>query len=127
MLPRRSAELLRPGAPMQAQQLVHIEPNPRVEKFAPGDTVRVSVRVTEGGRTRTQDFEGVVIRRRGGGPSATFTVRRVTHEIGVERTFHLHAPSVEAVKVVRRGKVRRARLYYLRGRYGRHARIKERR
>ena len=112
---------------MEAQQLIKVEPNPRVEEFGPGDTVRVSVRVTEGGRTRTQDFEGVVIRRRGGGPSATFTVRRVTHEIGVERTFHLHAPSVEAVKVVRRGAVRRARLYYLRGRYGRHARIKEKR
>ena len=77
--------------------------------------------------TRTQVFEGVVIRDRGSGPGASFTVRRVTHEIGVERTFMLHSPNVEGVKVVRRGKVRRARLYYLRGRSGRAARIKERR
>ena len=112
---------------MEAYQLIKIEPNPRVEDFGPGDSVRVSVRVTEGSRSRIQEFEGVVIRRRGGGPSATFTVRRVTHEIGVERTFHLHAPSVEAVKVIRRGAVRRARLYYLRGRFGRRARIKEKR
>jgi large subunit ribosomal protein L19 len=112
---------------METHQLIQIEPNPRVENFAPGDNVRVSVRVTEGTRTRTQDFEGFVLRRRGGGASETFTVRRVTQEIGVERTFHLNSPSVEAVKIVRRGKVRRARLYYLRGRYGRHARIKEQR
>ena len=112
---------------MEAQQLIQIEPNPRVEEFGPGDNVRVSVRVVEGDRTRTQDFEGVVIRRRGGGLSETFTVRRVTHEIGVERTFHLHTPVVVAVKVIRRGKVRRSKLYYLRGRFGRHARIKERR
>ena len=112
---------------MEARQLLPVDPNPRVEEFGPGDTVRVSVSVTEAGRSRTQDFEGVVIRRRGGGPSETFTVRRVTQEIGVERTFHLHAPSVEALKVVSRGAVRRARLYYLRGRYGRHARIKEKR
>jgi large subunit ribosomal protein L19 len=112
---------------MDTQQLVQVETNPKVEDFGPGDSIRVSVRVTEGGRTRTQDFEGVVIRRRGGGPSETFTVRRVTQEIGVERTFHLHSPAVEAVKVIRRGKVRRSKLYYLRGRFGRHARIKERR
>ena len=72
-------------------------------------------------------FEGVVIRKRGGGPGATFTVRRVTYEIGVERTFPIHSPNVEAVKVVRHGVVRRSRLYYLRGRSGRAARIKERR
>jgi len=112
---------------MEIQELIQVEPNPRVEEFGPGDSVRVSVRVVEGSRARTQDFEGVVIRRRGGGPSETFTVRRVTHEIGVERTFHLHAPVVQAVKVTRRGKVRRSKLYYLRGRFGRHARIKERR
>lgn len=112
---------------MEAPNLISLEPNPNIEEFRPGDTVRVSARVTEGNRTRTQVFEGVVIRSRGGGPGASFTVRRVTHEIGVERTFMLHSPNVEGVKVVRRGKVRRSRLYYLRGRSGRAARIKERR
>ena len=110
---------------MDAHHLVAVEPNPQIEEFSPGDTVRVSIRVTEGERQRTQAFEGVVIRSRGSGPGATFTVRRVTHEIGVERTFLLYSPTVEAVRVVRRGAVRRARLYYLRGRYGRAARIKE--
>ena len=90
-----------------------------------GDTVRVGIRVTEGQRTRTQVFEGVVIRNRGSGPGASFTVRRISHEVGVERTFLLHSPSVEAVQVIRRGAVRRARLYYLRGLSGRAARIKE--
>ena len=112
---------------MEAHQLIKLQPNPEIEDFRPGDTVRISSRITEGERTRTQVFEGVVIRKRGGGPNASFTVRRVTHEIGVERTFLLHSPTVEAVKVVRRGSVRRARLYYLRGRSGRAARIKERR
>ena len=112
---------------MEAQQLIELQPNPEIDDFRPGDTVRVSSRVTEGERTRTQVFEGVVIRKRGGGPNASFTVRRVTHEIGVERTFLLHSPTVEAVKIVRHGSVRRARLYYLRGRSGRAARIKERR
>ena len=112
---------------MEAYELIELVPNPNIEEFQPGDTVRVSVRVTEGDRTRTQAFEGVVIRKRGGGPGATFTVRRVTYEIGVERTFLMNSPNVEAVKVTRRGAVRRARLYYLRGRSGRAARIKERR
>lgn len=110
---------------MDAHHLVDIEPNPKVQDFRPGDTVRVSIRVTEGDRQRTQVFEGVVIRKRGGGPGASFTVRRISHEIGVERTFLLHSPAVQAVEVTRRGKVRRARLYYLRGRSGRAARIKE--
>ena len=112
---------------MEAYELIELVPNPNIEEFQPGDTVRVSVRVTEGDRTRTQAFEGVVIRKRGGGPGATFTVRRVTYEIGVERTFLMNSPNVEAVKVTRRGAVRRARLYYLRGRSGKAARIKERR
>ena len=110
---------------MDAHHLIDIEPNPKVQEFRPGDTVRVSIRVTEGDRQRTQVFEGVVIRKRGGGPGASFTVRRISHEIGVERTFLLHSPAVQAVEVTRRGKVRRARLYYLRGRSGRAARIKE--
>ncbi len=112
---------------MEAPNLISLDPNPNIEEFRPGDTVRVSARVTEGNRTRTQVFEGVVIRDRGSGPGASFTVRRVTHQVGVERTFMRHSPNVEGVKVVRRGKVRRARLYYLRGRSGRAARIKERR
>jgi large subunit ribosomal protein L19 len=94
--------------------------------FRVGDTVRVSVRVVEGDRERTQDFEGVVIRRRGRGISENFTVRRIgTHGVGVERTFLVHSPRVEQVRTLRRGKVRRANLYYLRGRMGRAARIKE--
>jgi large subunit ribosomal protein L19 len=96
--------------------------------FGPGDTVRVSVRVVEGERERLQDFEGVVIRRRAGGINENFTVRRIgAHGIGVERTFLLHSPRVETIKVVRRGKVRRAKLYYLRNLSGKAARIKERR
>lgn len=112
---------------MEAYELIPLEPNPNIEEFQSGDTVRVNIKVTEGDRTRTQAFQGVVIRRRGGGPGASFTVRRVTHEIGVERTFLLHSPNVESVSVTRRGKVRRSRLYYLRGLSGRAARIKERR
>ena len=110
---------------MDAHHLITVEPNPKGDDFHPGDTVRVSMRVTEGERQRTQVFEGVVIRKRGSGPGASFTVRRVTYDIGVERTFPLHSPAVEAVQVVRRGVVRRARIYYLRERSGRSARIKE--
>jgi len=96
--------------------------------FHAGDTVRVSVRVVEGDRERIQDFEGVVIRRRGRGINENFTVRRVgAHAVGVERTFLSHSPRVEKIKILRRGKVRRANLYYLRGRAGRAARIKEKR
>ncbi len=110
---------------MDAHELVAIEPNPQIQDFNPGDTARVSITVREGDRQRTQVFEGVVLRKNGSGPGASFTVRRVAHGIGVERTFLLHSPVVEAVKVVRYGDVRRARLYYLRGRSGRSARIKE--
>ena len=116
---------------MEAHELVKLQPNENIDKFTPGDTVQVGVRVTEANltrtqvRTRTQVFEGVVIRSRGAGPGASFTVRRVSYEIGVERTFMLHSPNVEFVKLVRRGRVRRARLYYLRGRSGRAARIRE--
>ncbi len=111
---------------MEASELVEIQANPNVEEFRPGDTVRVGIRVTEGERQRVQQFEGTVIRERGGGPDSSFTVRRISHDVGVERTFLRHSPAVESVKVVRQGKVRRARLYYLRGRSGRAARIKER-
>src|SRR5919199_1210582 len=99
-----------------------------VPEFGVGDTVRVSVKVVEGSRERTQVFEGVVMRRRGGGINANFTVRRIaSHGIGVERTFLLHSPRVEQIEVIRRGVVHRAQLYYLRGLTGKAARIKERR
>lgn len=98
-----------------------------VAAFAPGDTVRVHVKVVESGRERIQVFEGAVIRRRGGGLSETFTVRRVSHGVGVERTFPLHTPKIEKIEVMRRGRVRRARLYYLRKLRGKAARIQDRR
>ena len=99
-----------------------------IPEFREGDTVRVGVRVVEGSRERVQDFEGVVIRKREGGINASFTVRRIaSHSVGVERPFLLHAPRVDSITVVRRGKVRRSRLFYLRGLTGKAARIKERR
>ncbi len=94
-------------------------------EFGPGDTVKVHVKVVEGGRERLQQYQGVVIRRHNSGLRATFTVRRVTHAIGVERTFLLHSPRIDRIEVLRHGKVRRATLYYLRDRVGRAARIKE--
>ncbi len=94
--------------------------------FRPGDTVRVHAKVVEGSRERIQVFEGVVIRRRAGGINENFTVRRIaSHGIGVERTFLLHSPRIDRVEVTRRGRVRRAKLYYLRGRTGKAARITE--
>ena len=96
-------------------------------QFTPGDRVKVYVKVVEGGRERTQAFEGVVIRRQGSGARETFTVRRVTFGIGVERVFPVHSPSVSRIEVVKKGRVRRAKLYYLRKRTGKAARIRERR
>lgn len=98
-----------------------------ISDFRPGDTVRIHVKVVEGNRERTQVFEGVVIRRRGGGLDETFTVRRVSYGVGVERIFPLRSPRIERVEVARRGRVRRARLYYLRKLRGKAARIQERR
>ncbi len=98
-----------------------------IPEFRPGDTVKVHVRVSEAGRERIQVFQGVVIRRRGGGLRESFTARKVSFGVGVERTFPLHSPSVARIEVVRRGDVRRAKLYYLRERRGKRARIKERR
>lgn len=95
--------------------------------FAPGDTVRVRVRVVEGDKERVQAFEGICIGRRGGGVSETFTVRRISGGVGVERTFPLHSPIIAGIEVVRRGHVRRAKLYYLRARRGKRARVRERR
>ena len=95
--------------------------------FGPGDTVRVQVKVVEGEKERTQAFEGVVIRKRGEGARASFTVRRISYGVGVERTFPLHLPRIERVDIIRGGRVRRSKLYYLRALAGRAARLKERR
>ena len=97
------------------------------QAFVPGDTVRVHVKVVEGEKERTQLFEGIVIRKRGEGTRASFTVRRVSYGVGVERTFPLHSPRVERVEVTRRSRVRRSKLYYLRGLAGKAARLKEKR
>mgnify|MGYP001161177006 FL=1 len=110
---------------MDAHDLIPVEKNPNIEEFGSGDTVRVNVKVVEGERVRTQAYEGVVIRRRGKAQGETFTVRRVANQVGVERTFLVCSPNVDSVKVTRRGRVRRSRLYYLRERSGRGARIKE--
>lgn len=96
-----------------------------VPDFKPGDTVRAHVRVVEGSRERIQVFEGVVIKRRGSGLRETFTLRRISYGVGVERTFPIHAPKLEKIEVLRRGRVRRAKLYYLRERTGKAARIRE--
>jgi len=98
-----------------------------IPEFRPGDTVRVHAKVVEGGRERIQVYEGVVIDRKGGGLDETFTVRRVSFGIGVERTFLVHSPRLAKIEVARRGRVRRAKLYYLRGLKGKAARIRERR
>ncbi len=96
-----------------------------VPQFKVGDTIRVHNRIKEGSRERIQLFEGTVIAKRGGGISETFTVRRVAYGVGVEKTFPLHSPFVEKVEVTRKGKVRRAKLYYLRDRVGKYAKVKE--
>lgn len=101
------------------------ELNKDVPEFAPGDTVRVNVKVKEGERERIQAFEGVCIARSGGGLNESFTVRKISFGEGVERVFPIYSPLVDAIKVVRRGKVRRAKLYYLRERRGKSARIAE--
>jgi large subunit ribosomal protein L19 len=98
-----------------------------VPDFAPGDTLKVHVRVVEGNRQRDQVFQGAVIRRQGAGARETFTVRKVSFGVGVERTFPVHSPVLSKIEVVTRGDVRRAKLYYLRGRIGKAAKIKEKR
>ncbi len=112
---------------MDVSTVAPVTRNPKVQEFGPGDTVRVNLRIREGERERVQAFEGVVIRLQGKGPGSTFTVRRISHGIGVERTFPIYSPRLESVQTLRRGAVRRAKLYYLRGRFGRAARIKEKR
>ena len=98
-----------------------------IPEFRPGDTVKVHVRVVEGGRERVQVFEGAVVRRQGTGVRETFTVRKVSFGVGVERTFPAHSPIISKIEVVTRGDVRRAKLYYLRGRIGKAAKIPEKR
>jgi large subunit ribosomal protein L19 len=110
---------------LESEQAAKIAAKRDIPDFAPGDTVVVAVRVTEGTRSRIQNYEGVVIARNGGGLNESFTVRKISYGEGVERVFPVYSPLVEAVKVVRRGKVRRAKLYYLRGLTGKRARIAE--
>ena len=112
---------------MNVSTLVEVKPNPNIPALAPGDTVKVSTKVVEGDKERIQVFQGVVIKVRNSGAGSTFTVRRVTYGVGVERTFPLYSPLVEKVEVMRHGKVRRAKLYYLRGLSAKKARIKEKR
>lgn len=110
-------ELLRS---LEQEQLKNEVPN-----FAPGDTVKVHVKIVEGKRERIQIFEGFVLKRQGGGIKETFTVRKISFNVGVERTFPVHSPRIEKIEVTRKGKVRRAKLTYLRGRVGKAAKIKE--
>ena len=110
---------------LEAEQAQAIEAKRQLPEFSPGDTVRVLVRVTEGSRTRVQAYEGVCIARKGAGLNESFTVRKISYGEGVERVFPMYSPLVEGVEVVRRGRVRRAKLYYLRGRRGKSARIVE--
>src|SRR5690606_19703412 len=118
----RTMDLIRQ---LEAEQAAKIAAKRTLPEFSPGDSVRVLVRVTEGTRTRVQAYEGVCIARSGGGLSESFTVRKISYGEGVERVFPIYSPLVEGVEVVRRGKVRRAKLYYLRDRRGKSARIVE--
>ena len=111
---------------INAEQAAKIEAVRKLPDFQPGDTVRVAVKVKEGERSRTQVYEGVCIARSGAGIDESFTVRKLSYGEGVERVFPVYSPLVEGVEVVRRGRVRRAKLYYLRGRTGKSARITER-
>ena len=107
------------------QAFVNEQLKTEVPQFEIGDSVKVYIRIAEGEKTRTQMFDGTVIAKHGGGISETFTVRRVSYGVGVEKTFPIHSPNVENVEVYRVGKVRRAKLYYLRGRVGKAAKVKE--
>ena len=109
---------------MDIKTAVETKVNENIPQFNPGDTIRVKMKVIEGEQERRQTFEGVVIRVRGGGPGANFTLRKVFHGVGVERTFPIHSPLLEKVEVLRYGKVRRAKLYYLRQLSNRMARQK---
>jgi large subunit ribosomal protein L19 len=110
---------------IEQEQIEKLSAGKDIPDFAPGDTVIVNVKVREGDRTRVQAYEGVCIARSGGGLNESFTVRKISYGEGVERVFPLYAPMIDSIKVVRRGKVRRAKLYYLRGLRGKKARITE--
>src|SRR6266581_7497207 len=110
---------------IEQEQITKLTTGKEIPDFAPGDTVIVNVKVVEGERSRVQAYEGVCIARAGGGINQSFTVRKISYGEGVERVFPLYSPMVDSIKVVRRGKVRRAKLYYLRGRRGKAARIGE--
>jgi len=112
---------------MNMASLIEVKLNPNIPALAPGDTVKVSTKIVEGGRERTQLFQGVVIKVRHNAEGGNFTVRRIAYSVGVERTFPLCSPLVEKVEVVRHGKVRRAKLYYLRGLSAKASRLKEKR
>ena len=112
---------------LEAEAIAAFKETKSIPEFRPGDTVRVGVRVVEGERTRVQNYEGVCIARSNRGINSNFTVRKMSFGEGVERVFPLYSPNVESIEVVRRGVVRRAKLYYLRGRTGKRARIAERR
>jgi large subunit ribosomal protein L19 len=111
---------------LEAEQIAKLSVNKTIPEFGPGDTVIVNVKVKEGDRARVQAYEGVVIARNGGGLNESFTVRKISYGEGVERVFPIYGPLIDSIKVVRRGKVRRAKLYYLRDRRGKSARIAER-
>jgi large subunit ribosomal protein L19 len=111
---------------LEKEQVSALSKKRKVPEFGPGDTVRVNVKVVEGERTRVQAYEGVCIGRAGGGLNENFTVRKISYGEGVERVFPIHSPLIDSIEVVRRGRVRRAKLYYLRGRRGKAARIAER-
>jgi len=111
---------------LEAEQAAKLGANGKIPDFAPGDTVIVNVKVSEGERTRVQAYEGVCIARSGGGLNESFTVRKISYGEGVERVFPIYSPMIDSIKVLRRGKVRRAKLYYLRDRRGKSARIVER-
>ncbi len=111
---------------LEKEQMAKLSAGKEIPDFQPGDTLTVNVKVVEGERTRVQAYEGVCIARSGGGLNESFTVRKISYGEGVERVFPLYSPMVDSIKVVRRGKVRRAKLYYLRGRRGKAARITER-
>jgi large subunit ribosomal protein L19 len=112
-------------AELEAEQAAKLSANKTIPEFQPGDTVIVNVKVKEGERTRVQAYEGVCIARNGGGLNESFTVRKISYGEGVERVFPIFSPNIDSIKVVRRGKVRRAKLYYLRDRRGKAARIAE--
>jgi large subunit ribosomal protein L19 len=111
---------------LDAEEVARVSEGKSIPEFSPGDTLRVSVKIKEGERERIQAYEGVCIARAGGGINANFTVRKISFGEGVERVFPLHSPNVASIAVVRKGKVRRAKLYYLRDRRGKSARISER-